>query len=172
MRKRNILSLLTLLCLVAAVILSIGVAQARFRENWKENLPFQSADITALVLRQDGDWTTSGNQSTIGFSLENTEGESQQGEIYLLATLGIEQPERMEVALTVEGTTYIAQAQPIAEGSLLQKSFGDGWVYRFMDAQGQERTWPVGAKQQRTFQLTVKTDEEFSYHSLIRLVAK
>lgn len=173
MKKRNMVPLLVALCLVGTLVLSIGVAQARFRENWTETLPFRPEGEENLVLRQDGNWVEEENVQELTFSLENTNSEeAAAGELYVLASEGIENPDKLEIVLTAQGVRYTAQAQPIVPGSVLHRSFGDGWVYRFLDDQGQEKTWDLKPAQQQTFVLSVETDEEIEYHSLLRLIAK
>lgn len=170
MKQGNKLALLGILCLVA-VVLTLGVAQARFRENLTEALPFQPHMPEDFILQQDAAWETTGKTSTLHFSLKNTAEHPQQGEIYLLASQGIQSGDALNVVLTHEGIRYAATAQRIPEGSVLHKNFGDGWVYRFLDGNGAELFWPVGAGEQQDYQVTVQSKTEISQHSLIRLVA-
>ena len=172
MNKRNMVPLLVMLCVVGTLILTIGVAQARFRENWTETLPFQPEGEENLILRQDGDWVEDQNVQELTFSLENADTEAATGEIYVLVSEGIENPDKLELVLTAQGIRYTAQAQPIVQGSVLHKSFGDGWVYRFLDERGQEKTWTLEPAQLQNFVLKVETGEEIQHHSLLRLIAQ
>ncbi len=172
MNKRNMFPLLVMLCVIGALILTVGFSQARFRENWTENLPFQPEGEENLVLNQDSNWVEDQGTRKLTFSLENTDTEVSGGKIYVLVSKGVEDPDKLDISLTAQGRRYTAQAQAIVPGSVLHKSFGDGWVYRFLDDQGQEKTWTLQPTDQQTFQLTVENSEEIYYHSLIRLVVK
>ena len=172
MNKRNMFPLLVMLCVIGALILTVGVSQARFRENWTETLPFQPEGEENLVLHQDSNWVEDQGTRKLTFSLENTDTEAAAGEIYVLVSKGIESPDKMNIILTVQGRNYTAQAQPIVPGSALHRSFGDGWAYRFLDSQGKEKAWKLEPADEQTFVLTVENSEEIQYHSLLRLVAK
>ena len=172
MNKRNMLPLLVMLCVIGALILTIGVSYARFRENWTETLPFQPEGEENLVLHQDSNWVETQDARELAFSLKNTDTEAATGAVYVLVSQGMESPDKLHITLTAQGRTYTGQAQSIVEGSALHKSFGDGWVYRFLDNQGQEITWELDPAQQQNFVLTVENREEINYHSLLRLVAK
>lgn len=172
MNRRNMFPLLVMLCVVAALILTVGVSQARFLERWTETLPFQPAGEKNLILHQNSNWTEDQDGKKLMFSLENPDTEASEGEVYVLVSEGVENPDKLNIILTVQDRSYIAQAQPIAQGSALHKSFGDGWVYHFLDDQGQKKTWTLQPAGQQTFQLTVESSQEINYHSLLRLVAK
>lgn len=172
MKQRNMVPLLVMLCVIGTLILTVGIAQARFRENWTETLPFRPEGEENLILRQDGDWISDQNVQKLTFSLENADTEAAAGELYVLVSAGIENPDKLVITLTDEDGQYTAQVQPIAPGSVLHRSFGDGWVYRFLDEQAQEKIWVLNAAATRNFVLNVENSEEIQYHSLIRLVAK
>lgn len=46
---------------------------------------------------------------------------------------------KLDMVLTVDGKNYQAIAEPIADGSRLQKRFGNGWVYSFPVNEQQEQ---------------------------------
>lgn len=171
MNKRNMFPLLVALCIVGALVLTVGVSQARFRENWTETLPFQPEGEENLILHQDGDWIAEQNTRKLTFSLENTDTQVSEGKIYILVSEGIEAPEKLNITLTAPDGQYIAQAQPIVPGSVLHMRFGDGWAYRFLNTQGQEKTWTLQPSGQQSFDLTVEHSGEINYHSLLRVVA-
>lgn len=172
MNRKYMFPLLIALCVIGALILTVGVSQARFMENWTEILPFQPREGKNLVLHQVSDWVEDQGAQKLMFSLENTDTEPSEGEVYILVSMGVESPDKLDIILTVQDRSYTAQGQPIVQGSALHRSFGDGWVYHFLDDQGQKETWTLQPSSQQTFQLTVESSEEINYHSLLRLVAK
>ena len=172
MKKRNMFPLLVMLCVIGALILTVGISQARFRENWTETLPFQPQGEENLVLHQDSNWVEDQGTRKLTFTLGNTDTEASGGQIYVLVSQGVEDPDKLEITLTAQGRQYTAQAQPIVPGSALHRSFGDGWAYRFLDDQGQEKTWTLQPAQEQTFYLTVESSEQIHYHSLMRLIVK
>lgn len=172
MKKNNIFPLLVIGTLAAMLVLSVGITQARFRENLKETVPFRPEEAETLVLQEKTAWETVGNTSTLSFAVENTGDVRENGRVYMLASQGIQSGEKLTVTLTQAQQVYTAAAEPIPEGSTLYKSFGEGWIYRFFDGQGQELIWPVEANGQLTYQLSVKSNASIGYDSLIRVIAE
>ena len=108
MNKRNMFPLLVMLCVIGALILTVGVSHARFRENWTETLPFQPEGEENLVLHQDGNWVEDQNTRQLAFSLENTDTEAATGTVYVLVSEGIESPDKLYITLTAQGQQYTA----------------------------------------------------------------
>ena len=170
MIKGNKFALLGILCVVT-LLLTVGATLARFRENVTDSLVFQPATPESLTLRSDSGWSTQGSVSRLSFTLENTTQQLETGKIYLLASMGIQSGDDLSIVLTHGENQYTAVAQPIEEGSAQYQSFGAGWVYRFLDEQGQELLWPMEAQSEKACLLTVESKENADYHSLLRLVA-
>ena len=170
MMKGKKFALLGILC-VATLLLTVGTTLARFRENVTDSLAFQSETPESLTLRSDSGWLTQGSVSALSFTLENTTQQLETGKIYLLASQGIQSGSNLQMILTCEENQYTAVAQAIKKGSALYQSFGAGWVYRFVDEQGQELLWPIQAQSERAYLLTVESENNGDYHSLLRLVA-
>lgn len=171
MRKRKLYTLPGIVCLIIMLVLSSGVAYARFQENVTNTLLFQPAMPEHLVLNQQDGWLTQGQISTISFSLNNTGTEQKVGKIYLLVSQGIPHESDLSVTLKQGENQYNAKAEPITTGTALHKSFGDGWIYRFVDKTGQELLWPINGKGQLICQVTVESKSEVMHHSILRLVA-
>lgn len=170
MRKGNTFALLGILCVVT-LLLTVGATLARFRENATDSLVFQLATPESLTLRSDSGWSTQGSLSSLSFTLENTTQQPETGKIYLLASKGIQSGDDLSIVLTYGDNQYTAVAQPIEDGSALYHSFGSGWVYQFLDEQGQELLWPMEAQSKLACLLTVESKNDADYHSLLRLVA-
>ena len=171
MKIKKLLALLGMLCLVGALVLTFAMAQARFRENITETLPFQPHMSEDFILQQGVTWEISGDKRTMSFSLKNTASYPQQGQIYLLASEGIQSGDTLGVVLVHQGIRYTATPQPIPEGSALHKNFGNGWIYRFLDGNGTDIPWTVEAGGQQSYEITVQSRNQIEQHSLIRLVA-
>jgi hypothetical protein len=87
------------------------------------------------------------NRYLLNFFLTN--GESAD-DFYLLdeyatvsavLTMGTANPDYVSVAITDGNETYIGQAEEIIDGSTLYSVYGEGWVYRFYNADGEEVSW-------------------------------
>ena len=119
MKQRNMVPLLVMLCVIGTLILTVGIAQARFRENWTETLPFRPEGEENLILRQDGDWISDQNVQKLTFSLENADTEAAAGELYVLVSEGIENPDKLVITLDQEvpaGATMLIFAPDAGSG--------------------------------------------------------
>lgn len=114
---------------------------------------------------QGGDWpecptgwtvpTMTGNQEILlpdaelrfsvsnGNSIYEYASRDQQFTVEIVAALTIENPDKLTVQMTAESPDdgelqdYIAVPERILEGSFLYGSYGDGWIYRFYDDEGE-----------------------------------
>lgn len=146
---------LVIVCLVAAV----GVSFARYRVEQMENLRFQTGTNAMIFLgcveedtfvHRQGSWENQEDQMQIQFAVSNgTSAQEfaqadQQVRLRVIASLGAWSEENTDcLYLTVNNTTYTAAVERITEGSALHTQFGDGWVFRFLDAQGEELSWTL-----------------------------
>lgn len=90
-----------------------------------------------------GIWEQTENGATIQFSIANgTPAEFTNEDCYVAvrisAGLAIEKPEALRVTISYpdengHAVTVTATPEKIAEGSMQQTAFGDGWVYRFFE---------------------------------------
>ncbi|MBR5559112.1 MAG: hypothetical protein IKU72_02565 [Oscillospiraceae bacterium] len=84
---------------------------------------------------------------SINFLLANTNNarilaaQQQTAKLALVATVGIADPEALVVVLDSGGTSYTGIPAEIKEGSSWYNEFGQGWVYRFYNAAGEELSW-------------------------------
>lgn len=149
-------ALLTVGCLMAAV----GISFARYRTDVKAGIHFRP-DKTAQIclgyvaedgsfLAQQSSWVTVDETLRLSFAVSNGSSASafsavdQQTGVRLIASLGAWQANGAEaMTLTVGNQVYTATAQRITEGSALYAQFGDGWVFRFLDAEGREPSWTL-----------------------------
>ena len=84
--------------------------------------------------------------------------------------MGLGAAENLSAVLTVDGKAYTAAARPVDVDSPVHTSFGEGWVYCFLDAEGNELRWLLegDALSAKQMQLTVTTREGLDT-SLLRL---
>lgn len=160
---------LVFLCLFLCSVLVFGITYGRYRQDFPPvNYPFVADGAGELVLggtvTQDwldngtwppmaAGWTVSEEQASVTFSLSNGRTlqdytrRDQTATVQLLAGLGIGAPENMTVTLQYlqEGkpVTLIGQAEKIQAGSLNHQSYGEGWIYRFFDTTGNEKTFTL-----------------------------
>ena len=177
---------LLLLCLLLCIVLMTGVTFARYRQEFAPvSYTFQADSNDMIVLGgvvtqtwlESGQWppvaqgwTTAGESALLEFSVSNgtpADGYARRDQIYtvqLIAGLGIGAPENLTVTLLYEEDAQPVQltgvAEPIQEGSLIYKSCGDGWVYRFCDAAGNEIQFELsgGALRYQNYLLAVAGD--------------
>ena len=154
MKHRKLYMLLGILLLVGCLAATIGVAFARYRDYWNRNMGFQADRVGRVQLgtveeEQFSDtvsqWTLADGAWQLSFAAANGMGGEDHADytqhihLQVVASQGAWDGEKTMV-LTVEGQTYTASATPITAGSALHTQFGDGWLIRFLDDNGNEFT--------------------------------
>lgn len=188
MRKPNIsrwylLGIAAILA-VAGLVLSIGTATARYRASWEKGLLFEprgSAMPVLGVMEEYGfdpeaeiSWKVEPNQdaATLEFALGNLNGdllpreETLRFRIRIIGSLSAWEEQAgarlilRDGTLREDGTIWetAAKVTPIQKGTALYRSFGDGWVFEFLDEQGTECTWtlPGGDYSTAAFSITLE----------------
>lgn len=167
----SVLGLAAVLVMLS-VILATGTALARYRTKYDRTLQFAAekpaliylgtvdAETEAFDPAATGTWERVGDTMQLHFSVANgTDAEAFAGKtqifrIRLIGSLGIGQEQAMPAIKLMEPTIqdgeeaapaeeYTAEPVQIAEDSLLHSTFGDGWMYCFLDENGEERTWTL-----------------------------
>ena len=115
-------------------------------------------------------WSVTGSSASLEFSVSNGQStmqytqRSQGATVRLVAGLGIGDPENLTVKLSYtqgeETVTLTGQAEPINNGSLVHKNYGDGWIYRFYDAIGNEKTFYLSGGKLSYQNLTISLEGE------------
>ena len=92
-----------------------------------------------------------------GKSENNCSTYDQQVSISLFVTVGIEDPEEIEIILTDGRSEYTAVPMEVKEGSVWYRTYGPGWLYRFYTEADEELAWPLpgGVFAYRQMTLTV-----------------
>lgn len=182
MGNKKRISLITLL-LAVVMLLSVGTAYGRYSASLEGEPKFQVKPLEGLRFEKQ-EWKTEDNAYVLTFSME----ESQEGcRIYLAASEGVTKPETLTVTLTLppeetqqtqalldsgeeqtpEQVTLTAIPEEIPGISALGALFGSGYVYRFLDEQGQEIIFDLTTGE---YILTVSgLDTAASTTSLLRL---
>ena len=167
MRNKRIW-LLTAILVTAALVLSVGSAFARYREEFSGDFPFRAKPLNALTFAQDA-WKQTENGCTLTFSMNQDEPRCR---CFLAVSAGISKPEQLTVTLTLPGEEpliLLATAEPIPEVSGLSALFGSGYVFRFLDEQTQQEL-TLELKAETAYTLTVQGLESAAQQtSLLRL---
>lgn len=191
--KNNRIWLISILFLTAAMVLSVGTAYARYREEITGDQAFQVKPLEQLTFA-----TQQWEQNDQGdYILTFTMAESEEDcRMYLAVSEGVTVPEGLTVTLTLpaEETTQIledgtvatvvndpvvltAEVQQITEGSSLYSLFGSGYVFRFYDRVNDPETGEetleellLDFEKEVTYTLTVKgLSKATEQTSLLRL---
>lgn len=176
-------ALLSFGCLLAAV----GIGIARYHAGTQDGLIFSPDRSAQVFLGRETDGNFAAEQSEwhgtadgtlqIEFAVANGTAENAHSEtdqrvrLRLFASLGAwSEPNGEAFTLSVSGNTYHATIERIAEGSTLYASFGDGWLIRFEDDDGNEPSWSQSGERLSwtTMTLTVPATDEVG---LLRLQA-
>lgn len=156
---------------ISSLILATGIALARYRTEYKETIKFVTGEPGGIYLgavdeetgtfdvTATGNWEQVENTLQLDFSVangvdqENCAERTQVFHVRLIGSLGIGQDETLPTIKLIDPTVhdstkaadenegYTAEPIRIVEGSLLHTTFGDGWVYCFLDEEGEELTW-------------------------------
>lgn len=155
---------LTAVILVTVCILTVGVAYARYQTELQNTLKFQTRNTLSVAQQQ---WQQLDGAYVLTFTMAQ---KSENSRIYLAASEGITAPENMQVILTLPGEDAVqlqATAEPIIENSILATVFGTGYVFRFLDTEGNELTFDMTTAE---YTLTVAgLDSAAEHASLLRL---
>lgn len=152
MKHRKLYMLLGILLIVGCLVAAIGISFARYRDHWKGNMGFQAEKVGRLHLGTVTNDTFSAKQAAweqtesgwqMLFAVGNGISENDHAQIdqrvtlQMVASLGAWSDQSAgAIALKVGKTTYTATASRIPTGSALHTKFGDGWVFQFVDTEG------------------------------------
>ncbi len=150
---------MTALLTVGALVAAVGVSYARYRtgqEGYFWFQPNQTAQVYLGYLEEEefvcyqNSWETVEGTTQLSFAISNGYFDyeyvekDQQARLRIVASLGAWQEESGKtIYLTVDDQTYTGSAVRIAEGTALYSSFGDGWIFRFLDESGNEPVWDL-----------------------------
>lgn len=149
--------------LMAVSVLFLGRSYARYQESQSYQLELQgNADKAKIYFRtaEEGSYAEAGTWEKVAdetggyaldFRLSNASGENSYGFRTRNVTLQViasavdleQQDAQTEITLTAEGQTYQAVGEVIAKSSVLWKHYGDGRIYRFYNAAGEEVSWTL-----------------------------
>lgn len=167
-RNRNLSMVLLVTVLLLTAVLAVGPGLARFQAEESQPLVFVPAapgkvylgtmatpdesNVSGFDPQEMNHWETVDGGLQLPFTVANgASGESktlqtQSFTVQLIGSLGLGNP-LPDVELHVmepEGQqVYRGMPTQIAQGSPLYQTYGDGWVFRFYDEAGKERTWQL-----------------------------
>ena len=161
-RKSHISPWVTLLLavvIIGCILAATGVSYARYREKetWDREFSVRENGTVLLGIVRDGVFTQeeSAWQSTpsgmqLQFAVSNGKDTSayqsmdQKIRLRVIGSLGAwSEDSQARLVLTAGQQTYTAEVTRIQEGSALHKTFGDGWIFTFPDAKGDEACWTL-----------------------------
>lgn len=81
----------------------------------------------------------------------------QTAGLIVFASLGLENPENVEIVLNSGNIEYKAVATEVQKGTPIYSKYGPGWTFKFYNASGEELTWhlPGGVLSYKDLRLTV-----------------
>ena len=175
-KAHRIALVLAVMVLLASILLATGTAFARYRFRQTSELLFAPKTSEGIYLWGGVDtqiafqplpeaFTADENGQKLTFmvangtNLETFARETKVVQVRLACTLGLGAAENLTATLTVGKEKYHAEARKIDVDSPMYKTFGEGWVYVFTDAEGNELLWTLeGGKLSATrMALTVQT---------------
>jgi len=162
-KTRRVVLLLAPCILIITILLSIGSAYGRY-------ITALSGDNTVTVrkkdvaqVEKDDAWITSGSVHTLSLDVSNSDGESVT-EKNMAARVRFFAPAEagmLTATLSVGGQVYLAEAHPLNEKTPMYSERGEGIVYKFFDASGEELSFflPGGEETQYEMSVTVSGSE-------------
>lgn len=187
-RPHRLALLATVLLVLISISILVGTAWARYRYREATDMLFapKTAPQVYLLGVPDGngvytsmpeDLTQGQNGQTLTFLVANGKttdafsADDQYAQVRLYGSLGLGAGENLSAVLTVDGTDYTAVPRKVDVDSPIHATFGEGWVYCFVDGSGNELRWLLAGGQHSTkqMQLTVNTQAGLDT-SLLRLM--
>lgn len=169
----------TVVCLLLCCVLLVGRAYAHYESRKDFPVATSAQPVTHLYLqpvseKSSTDWER--KEFTLSNYSEADTLEDQpamMARITVLATVGMEDPDKAGIVLKKDGTSFVGRAEAIREGTELYHSFGPGWCYSFFDSDGTELTIPFAAREQTviSFALCVQTNQKINFDSMLRVQA-
>ena len=175
------------LLLLCCMTVAVGATFARYHNGEKGSLIFKpehNLEVCLGYMKNDSficaqnEWVRSAEQLQLAFAISNGSSKKEFADanqvvsFRVIASLGVVNAEgEIPVSLKVEGNTYTATVQPIAENSLLYTQFGDGWILQFCDAEGNELQWELAGGQFSYIQALLCVDAAVGDTGLLRLQA-
>lgn len=159
--KSIYLPALAVLLLLGCIVLLAGTTFARYQfSSGPQGLLYQAKEYAKVYLWSDelddsqSTWEVvdrSAGALSMSFCVSNGadaddySAEDQEVTVRLAATLGIQDAENtVEAALLVEGKgVYSATIRPIERGTPLYAEFGGGWLFTFLNEEGEEQSWTL-----------------------------
>lgn len=176
------------LVLLGCLCLLVGAAWARYRYQQTTDVLFAPKTASQVYLfgsEKNGsftpipeDLTDTANGQSLNFLLSNGETKETFAEkdqyvyVRLYGSLSLGDGENLSATLTVEGKQYTAVVRRLEEGSAISKTFGDGWVYCFVDGNGEELQWLLEGGKISTIEMSLLVNADTGLDSsLFRLMA-
>lgn len=179
---------LTALLMLGCVCLLIGTAWARYRYQQATDLLFASKTASQVYLfgtETSGSFTPipenlteATNGQSLDFLVSNGETrekystEDQYVQVRLYASLSLGDGDNLSAVLTVGDSAYTAVVRQLDAGSPICESFGEGWVYCFVDENGDELRWFLEGGKLSTVEMKLSINARTGLDSsLLRLMA-
>lgn len=167
---------LAAILLTVSLVLATGTAWARYRTEYEETIKIKTQKPAGIYLGQTdaetgvfdsaavGTWEENESVVQLVFTVangaddQNYQDQTQIFRVRLIGDLGmclesappaikLIDPRVYDLAEAAqEDVGYLAEPVRISRSSLLYTTFGDGWVYRFLDQDGEEITWTLDGK--------------------------
>jgi len=156
-RLHALASPIAALLLLCCICLLVGTAWARYR--YRQITDVEFSPETAPQVYLFGGKTANGftpmadtlaeteNGQVLDFVVSNGESktqfskEDQYASVRLYVSLSLGNGDNLAATLTVDSQQYTAVARRLDGDSPICQSFGEGWIYCFMDENGEELRW-------------------------------
>lgn len=179
---------MTVLLLLACLCLLASAAWARYRYQQSTDMLFAPKTASQVYLygaEENGsftpiseDFTDTPNGQTLEFLISNGETKDSFAQkdqcvtVRLYTSLSLGKGENLSAVLTVDGKQYTAVVRRLDAGSAICETFGEGWEYCFVDAEGTELQWILEGEKLSTIEMSLVVDADTGLDSsLFRLMA-
>lgn len=105
-----------------------------------------------------------------GNSKDNICSYSQNVSLQVVATLGVEKTENIQLILSVDSEEYTAVATEIKKDTNLYNMYGPGWVYKFCNKAGEELSWKLIGGKLNYKEMSLKVKSNSSYPINLSLI--
>lgn len=154
--------ILTAAVLALTLCIALSNSYARYESILKPELQMET--VTGNVYMNVSEWTydEESSQHTVDIEIKNYDddgnicSEDQRAVLEIFSTLGIADPAKISLILTADNTEYTAVPTPVEKNTLYHINYGDGWIFKFYNAAGDELSWTLIGDEASTKTISLK----------------
>ncbi len=153
--------ILTAAVLALTLCIAIPTAYARYEAKTESEMQMKAAGGNVYMSVSEWKYDEESSWHTVDIEIKNFDdndnicSEDQLAALEVFSTLGIADPAKISLVLIADNTEYTAVPTPVEKNTMYHINYGDGWIFKFYNAAGEELSWTLlgGEASTKTFRL-------------------